>query len=129
MKGVVPIGDELLQQDSGIKNIPMPPIVVEKRVLVAGDRLKTAGWANNQQTGQVVVTFRFDNVGAHEFGDVTKENVHRRFAIVLDKKVITAPEIQGADPHRIRRDRRQFQCAKRQQSGRAAAGRCAAGAA
>ncbi len=94
MKGVVPIGDELLQQDSGIKNIPMPPIVVEKRVLVAGDRLKTAGWANNQQTGQVVVTFRFDNVGAHEFGDVTKENVHRRFAIVLDKKVITAPEIR-----------------------------------
>ena len=59
----------------------------------AGDRLKTAGWTNNQQTGKVVVTFRFDNVGAREFGDVTKENVGHRFAIVLDKKIITAPRI------------------------------------
>ena len=94
IKGSVPIGDELLPVDSGSKNIPMPPLVVEKRILVAGDRLKTAGWANNQQTGQVVVTFRFDNVGAREFGDVTKENVGRRFAIVLDKKIITAPVIK-----------------------------------
>ncbi len=94
MKGNVPIGDELLQQDSGSKKIQLPPLVVEKRVLVAGDRLKTAAWANNQQTGQVVVTFRFDNVGAREFGDVTKENVNRRFAIVLDKKIITAPQIR-----------------------------------
>jgi protein-export membrane protein SecD len=42
----------------------------------------------------VVVTFSFDNVGAREFGDATKENVNRRFAIVLDKKVITAPVIR-----------------------------------
>ena len=93
-RGSVPIGDELLQQDSGAKKIQLPPLVVEKRVLVAGDRLKTAGWTNNQQTGQVVVTFRFDNVGAQQFGDVTKENVGRRFAIVLDKKIITAPQIK-----------------------------------
>ena len=94
MRGNVPIGDEMLPEDSGAKNVSLPPLVIEKRVLVAGDRLKTAGWANNQQTGQVVVTFRFDNVGAREFGDVTKENVGRRFAIVLDKKIITAPTIR-----------------------------------
>ena len=62
--------------------------------MVDGDRLKKAGQSINQQTGQVVVTFSFDNVGAREFGDATKENVNRRFAIVLDKKVITAPVIR-----------------------------------
>jgi len=40
-----------------------------------------------------VVNFRFDSVGARQFGDVTKENVGHRFAIVLDKQVISAPNI------------------------------------
>jgi protein-export membrane protein SecD len=38
----------------------------------------------------------FDTVGAKEFGDVTKDNVGRRFAIVLDKKILSAPVIQEA---------------------------------
>jgi preprotein translocase subunit SecD len=96
MKGIVPIGDELLPQDSGPNNTPMPPIVVQRRVMVDGSRLSNAGWTTNQQTNQVVVTFRFDTVGAREFGNVTKNNVNHHFAIVLDKKVITAPNIQEA---------------------------------
>ena len=94
MRGRIPIGDELLPQDSGSKKGALPPILVEKRIIVAGDRLKNAGWTTNQQTGQVVVTMRFDSVGAREFGTVTKENVNRRFAIVLDKKILTAPSIR-----------------------------------
>jgi preprotein translocase subunit SecD len=42
----------------------------------------------------VAVNIRFDSVGAKEFADITKENVNRRFAIVLDKKVLTAPSIR-----------------------------------
>jgi protein-export membrane protein SecD len=64
--------------------------------MVDGNRLSNAGWTTNQQTNEVVVTFRFDTVGAREFGDVTKDNVGRRFAIVLDKKVISAPVIREA---------------------------------
>jgi len=90
----IPPNDELLEQESGRAGVKAPPILVEKRVLIAGDRLKAAGWANNQQTGQVVVTFRFDNVGAREFADITRDNVNRRFAIVLDKKILTAPVIR-----------------------------------
>jgi protein-export membrane protein SecD len=93
-KGIVPIGSELLPLEPQVKGGPMGSIVVEKRVMVGGDRLTDAQGTFNQQTGQAVVTFRFDSVGAHEFGDVTKENVHRRFAIVLDSKVIEAPEIR-----------------------------------
>lgn len=94
LKGIVPIGSELLYQEPQAKGGGPTPIVVEKRVMVAGDRLTDAAANFNQQNGEPVVTFRFDSVGAREFGDVTKENVNRRFAIVLDGKVISAPVIR-----------------------------------
>jgi protein-export membrane protein SecD len=90
----IPPNSELLPMATEKGGQPQLPILVEKRVLIAGDRLKDAGWSNNQQTGQVVVTFRFDSVGAKEFAEITKENVGKPFAIVLDKKVLTAPNIR-----------------------------------
>jgi protein-export membrane protein SecD len=63
--------------------------------MVGGDRLVDARQAFDQQTGQPVVSFRFDSLGARQFGDVTKDNVGRRFAIVLDNKVITDPVIES----------------------------------
>jgi preprotein translocase subunit SecD len=41
-----------------------------------------------------VVSFRFDSVGAKRFGDATAKNVGRPFAIVLDRRVISAPVIR-----------------------------------
>jgi len=90
LKGNVPIGDELLYDIERDPKHPAP-VIVEKRVAVDGDRLKDAGVATNQQTGGVVVTMRFDNVGAREFADMSKNNIGKRFAIVLDNKVISAP--------------------------------------
>ena len=52
--------------------------------------------------------FRFDTVGAREFGDVTKDNVGHRFAIVLDKQVITAPDHPDPILGGIGPDHRQF---------------------
>jgi protein-export membrane protein SecD len=94
MKGVVPIGDELLYQANPVKGQPDIPIVVQRRVMVAGDRLTDARPGFDQRTNEPIVTFRFDSVGAREFGNVTKENTGRRFAIVLDNKVISAPVIE-----------------------------------
>jgi protein-export membrane protein SecD len=91
---VVPIGDESLPQMSDNPRQVLPHIVVQRRILVSGDRLTDAGASFDSRTGQPVVTFRFDSVGAREFGDVTKENVNHRFAIVLDKQVLSAPVIQ-----------------------------------
>jgi protein-export membrane protein SecD len=94
---IVPIGDELLpytENGSQPRGTPPTMLVVQRRVMVAGDRLTNASAQTNQQTGQWVVSFRFDNVGSREFGDVTKDNVGRRFAIVLDKQVISAPNIR-----------------------------------
>ena len=96
MKGIVPIGSELLYEDNPQKGEPPVPMVVEKRVMVAGDRLTDASQGFSSQTGEASVEFRFDTVGAREFGDVTKENVGRHFAIVLDNKIIEAPVIRDA---------------------------------
>jgi SecD/SecF fusion protein len=93
-KGIVPIGDELLYEDSTQKGVPPRPYVLEKRVMVSGDRLTDAQGTFDQQSGGAVVTFRFDSVGARQFGNATKDNVGRLFAIVLDNKVIEAPVIQ-----------------------------------
>ena len=40
------------------------------------------------------MNFTFDSVGTRRFADVTRANVGRPFAIVLDDKVITAPNIR-----------------------------------
>ncbi|HVV65521.1 MAG TPA: protein translocase subunit SecD [Rhizomicrobium sp.] len=93
-KGIVPIGSELLPQRQEKGRPQRPPIVVQKRVFVAGDRLTDAKQDFDSRTGRPVVSMRFDSVGAREFGDVTKENVGRRFAIVLDKQVLSAPVIE-----------------------------------
>jgi protein-export membrane protein SecD len=92
-KGNVPIGSELLEQRSERNGQKQPPVVVYKRVLVAGDRLTGAKAEVDQRSGLWAISFTFDTVGAREFGDVTKDNVNHHFAIVLDKKVLTAPNI------------------------------------
>ena len=92
---VAPLGDEILPilDSRAPKGAPMQKIVVRRRASVLGDRLTDAQPGFDQQTGGPVINFRFDNVGARQFGDVTKANVNHRFAIVLDSKVILAPNI------------------------------------
>jgi SecD/SecF fusion protein len=92
-KGIVPIGSELLPMDPSPGD-PSDSIVVEKHVVVAGDRLESARQGNDQNN-QADIEFTFDTVGAKEFGDATRENLGRRFAIVLDNRVISAPVIKG----------------------------------
>jgi preprotein translocase subunit SecD len=68
--------------------------IVDRRALVGGDQLDDAQTGFDQQTGEPVVNFRFDSSGARKFGQATVENVGRPFAVVLDGKVITAPNIR-----------------------------------
>ena len=94
VKGIVPIGDELLYMKNPVKGGPPIPVVVQRRIMVSGERLIDASAGIDQQTGQPEVDFRFDTVGARQFAKVTKDNVGRQFAIVLDHKVISYPVIQ-----------------------------------
>jgi SecD/SecF fusion protein len=49
----------------------------------------------NPQSGENVVTFKFDSEGTTKFGDVTRDNVGKRFAIKLDNDIISAPVIRS----------------------------------
>ncbi len=89
--GRVPPGDVVLPGD---ENAPF--YVVKRRALVTGEMLTTAQASFDPQTGRPVVTFRFNIQGARRFGDATSQNIGKRFAIVLDNKVISAPVIQSA---------------------------------
>jgi SecD/SecF fusion protein len=91
-RGRVPPEDELLYETA--KTGTQTPYLVQRRVAVAGDRLTQAGSGFDPRGGEPVVNFLFDARGAREFGDITKTNVGRPFAIVLDNKVISAPVIR-----------------------------------
>ena len=93
VQGRVPADDELLYED-GPTGQPAVPYLVQRRVMVSGDRLRNASSGFDQRNGQPVVNFTFDTRGATDFGNVTKANVGRPFAIVLDNKVISAPVIR-----------------------------------
>lgn len=69
-------------------------IAVRRRIEVDGANLTGASPGQNPQTGEWVVNFTFDSTGTRRFADVTRSNVGRPFAIVLDEKVITAPVIR-----------------------------------
>jgi SecD/SecF fusion protein len=80
----------------GVDMLPGPDgqiYPIEERIAVSGDRLTDARAGFDQQN-QPVVTFRFDNLGARQFGDITRANVGKPFAIVLDGKVLSAPVIR-----------------------------------
>ena len=68
--------------------------VLRETPVVRGDELVDAQPAFDQRTNEPIITFRFNNAGARKFGNFTKENVNRPFAIVLDDQVISAPVIR-----------------------------------
>ncbi|MFL2660381.1 MAG: protein translocase subunit SecD [Alphaproteobacteria bacterium] len=68
--------------------------VVKKRVLLTGERLQNAAATVDAQTGRYVVAFEFDNKGAKKFAKITTDNTYQRLAILLDNKVISAPQIR-----------------------------------
>jgi SecD/SecF fusion protein len=68
--------------------------VIEERIALAGDRLTDARLSFEQTTKEPVVSFRLDGVGARQFGEITRVNVGKPFAILLDDKVLSAPVIR-----------------------------------
>lgn len=68
--------------------------VLERRVALEGKHIQDARLGFSQQTSEPVVTFVLDKEGGSRFGQITRENVGRPLAIVLDDKVITAPVIR-----------------------------------
>jgi preprotein translocase subunit SecD len=68
-------------------------IAVRRRIEVDGANLTDARAGQDGRSGQWVVNFTFDSIGTRRFAEISRANVGRPFAIVLDDKVISAPVI------------------------------------
>ncbi len=92
--GRIPPGDEVLPATDG----SAATYLVKKRQQITGDMLTNAAQVFDQTTAKPAVSFRMNGKGSARFADITRLNIGKRFAIVLDKKVISAPVIQGVIP-------------------------------
>ena len=94
--GVPP--DDVLLPDA---EHPGRKILLHKEAIVSGDDLVNAyaGYDNRAGgVGERAVDFEFNSKGAAAFARVTRENIGKPFAIVLDNKVISAPVIRSEIP-------------------------------
>jgi len=67
--------------------------IVSKRIILSGDNLVDAQPRMDNQVNQTVVSFSLDRVGAKKFAKATSSGVGKRLAIILDGKIISAPNI------------------------------------
>lgn len=67
--------------------------LINKKVMLSGELLTDARPTYHE--GKPAVAFRFNSTGSRKFADITRDNIGKIFAIVLDGKVITAPVINS----------------------------------
>jgi preprotein translocase subunit SecD len=97
LKGNVPPGSEVLygvKEDPATQRILKTPYLLKKRTLLTGANLTDARVQIDSQYNEPYVSIDFDKKGGRDFERITGANVKKRLAIVLDKKVYSAPVIQ-----------------------------------
>ena len=82
-------GSELLFFEDGISQLR-----VDKRVILSGDNLDNARPSFDNLTNETVVSFTLDRVGAKRFARATTDNIGKKLAIILDNKIVSAPQIR-----------------------------------
>jgi preprotein translocase subunit SecD len=86
-QGRAPPGSQVLPMADGTG-----AIAVKRRVMVSGEQIVKANQGFDQD-GRPDIEIAFNTAGARRFGRVTQENVGKPFAIILDDKVLSAPNI------------------------------------
>lgn len=95
--GAIPDDAELLKEktiDPATGAVSEIPIVVQKKAMITGDLLTDAQVRIDSQFNQPYVGIEFNSLGAKLFDQVTAANVGKRFAIVLDNNIHSAPVIR-----------------------------------
>jgi len=95
--GAIPEDAELLNEksvDEATGAVTEIPIVVQKKPMITGDLLTDAQVRIDSQFNQPYVGIEFNSLGAKLFDQVTAANVGKRFAIVLDDNIHSAPVIR-----------------------------------
>jgi SecD/SecF fusion protein len=81
-----------------VKKRPESGTVDGKTYQLTGEHIKSA-YVTRNPMGQPEISFTLDSIGADIFAQVTRENIHRQLAIVLDGELESAPVIQGEIPN------------------------------
>jgi preprotein translocase subunit SecD len=85
--GQAPVGSQILPYQTGAG-----AVVVKRSTIISGDQIADAKQSYDQN-GQPDVTLTFNGEGGRRFARVTQENAGKPFAIIVDGKVISAPNI------------------------------------
>ncbi|MES2097459.1 MAG: protein translocase subunit SecD [Pseudomonadota bacterium] len=88
----VPFGDIALPYPEGG---PGQKILVSDQVMLTGSQLTNASQGYKQEDNSPIVNFSFDSEGGKKFARITKEHLGKRFAVVVDGQVISAPRINS----------------------------------
>ncbi len=91
-QGIAPPGSQILPYAEPDR-VGVAAIAVKRLGGIKGDSLTGASQGFNPQNNEPVVNIQFDQQGGAKFAKLTTENVNRPFAIILDGKVLSAPNI------------------------------------
>lgn len=84
--------ERIVDQTTGAVN--EVPYVLQRKSLITGDLLTDAQVRIDSQFNQPYVAIEFNSLGARLFDQATAANVGKRFAIVLDNNIYSAPVIR-----------------------------------
>jgi len=96
-KGIAPAGSMIAYEsriDSTTGQRRKIPFLLKAKTLLTGDSLENAQVKISDRFGEPYVALKFNSQGARDFDRITRENVKKRLAIVLDGIVHSAPVIQ-----------------------------------
>jgi preprotein translocase subunit SecD len=97
LHGDIPPGDEILYESKvnpDTHRTQKTPFLVKKRTALTGAYLTDARVQIDSRYNEPYVSITFDKKGARLFARITRENVKKRLAIVLDNTIYSAPVIQ-----------------------------------
>jgi len=84
-------GSEIIPFEDGSSELR-----VNKRIIMSGDSVINAKPTVDNQNNETVVSFTLNRIGTKKFGRATTKNIGKRLAIILDNKIISAPQIREA---------------------------------
>jgi preprotein translocase subunit SecD len=93
----VPPGSEILKAED--KSGGPRFIIIKKQIGINGDNLIDAQATFERDSGTPAVSLKFNSIGARKFAELSGNNIGRRFAIVLDDKVISDPVFRSLIPN------------------------------
>jgi preprotein translocase subunit SecD len=94
--GVLPAGTEIVPGKNTDPTVPGSVYLVDRTPIITGRDLRSASPQLSTDTpGSYEVSFTISTDAARRFGPFTEQNIGRPMAIMLDKKVESAPVIQS----------------------------------